>query len=769
MKAPTSIRALLFWFALAIASPFVIISAYILYTNYTAQESDIAQNALLNGVVLLAMIVIAAVLVRWYSNRIERPLNELLQVTNQVAKGDLSTRVNVQGPRELAQLASEFNAMVQELGQSDFALSTSQAKYRLLVDQVHAVIYQVELDGDHRLLFVNSGIQQLIGFSPSECMQQPGIWSERIYPADRERVQAAIARTRATNQPFESEYRVLTRDGQDIWVLEEGQVLAGFEGHARVLQGIIIDLTGQKHLEESLQYKAYLLNHVNDAIVATDEHRKITTWNAAAEKLYGWTAEEAIGRPANEILLSEMDQIQRHRINLMLEQTGESRVRLQQYRKSGEPLWVESTTMTLRNESGDISGYVSVNRDITEQKRAEQDLQHRTTQAEALAQTAARLNAKLDMDAVVQAVADETAQALKVPLTLVFLYDATKRIFQLAAQYGLSKPCADELKGKPFAYPDAVGGDLPPCSRNTIPIATWSNAGVNGMPHLTDILMVPLRQEDELLGLVCAAATEHPHPFSPEESQLLSGIASQAVLAVANARLFGQVRAGRQRMQVLSKRLVEMQETERQAIARELHDEIGQSLTGLGLVLEMTAHSTHNGASPTLTEAQTIVKQLMKQVRDLSLDLRPAMLDDLGLAPALNWQVQRFSSQTGISVDMKLNGLEGKRFPPTVETAAYRIVQEALTNVARHARVDHALVRVWTEENGVGLMVADEGVGFPAESLVGKNQSSGLIGMRERAMLLGGQFVLDSNIGEGTRVNARLPLEGFIERRDRKV
>lgn len=230
-------------------------------------------------------------------------------------------------------------------------------------------------------------------------------------------------------------------------------------------------------------------------------------------------------------------------------------------------------------------------------------------------------------------------------------------------------------------------------------------------------------------------------------------------------RLFEQVRAGRERLRALSHRLLQVQEAERRYIARELHDEIGQVLTGLKLTLDMaTQQCCTDAAKASLGKAQGLVNDLMTRVRSLSLGLRPAMLDDLGLLAALMWYVERYTAQTRVRVTFKQAGLEG-RFAPEIETAAYRIAQEALTNVARHAGVGEVTVRLWSDHGVLGVQIEDRGSGFALESAPAADSSGGLAGMRERAELLGGYLTVESTPGLGTTVTAELPVSQPIERR----
>jgi len=212
-----------------------------------------------------------------------------------------------------------------------------------------------------------------------------------------------------------------------------------------------------------------------------------------------------------------------------------------------------------------------------------------------------------------------------------------------------------------------------------------------------------------------------------------------------------------ERLQLLSRRLMEVQELERRNIALELHDEIGQLLTGLKLTLDVSSRVPAEDVSSSLEQARILVNELMARVRKLSLDLRPAMLDDFGLLPTLLWHIEHYTAQTQVTVSFKHSGLEKQRFRPEVETAAYRLVQEALTNVARHAQVGNATVRVWSDQRTLSIEVEDCGQGFDVD-LLSQRESSGLAGMRERTALLGGQLRIDSQIGEGTKLLAELSI-----------
>ncbi len=211
------------------------------------------------------------------------------------------------------------------------------------------------------------------------------------------------------------------------------------------------------------------------------------------------------------------------------------------------------------------------------------------------------------------------------------------------------------------------------------------------------------------------------------------------------------------RLRALSHRLLQVQEQERRHLACELHDEIGQFLTALRFELEKLTRAPGEEGRADLEEAQSLVRELTARVRDLSLRLRPTMLDDLGLQPALLWLFERYTAQTQVRVAFE-HGPLPTRLAADVETGAFRIVQEALTNVARHAKADEVVVRLWVDRDLVGVQIEDQGRGFNANNLEVGNASTGLSGMRERALLLGGRLEIETTPGVGTRVTAELPL-----------
>jgi len=228
----------------------------------------------------------------------------------------------------------------------------------------------------------------------------------------------------------------------------------------------------------------------------------------------------------------------------------------------------------------------------------------------------------------------------------------------------------------------------------------------------------------------------------------LKALSGPLATALENARLYSLLEEKERQRAELLKAWLRAQEEERARIARELHDEVGQALTGLILGLE----GLPGDAAQALKE---LARYTLAEVRRLALDLRPSVLDHLGLEAALVRYVREFADRTGIEVDLSFH--LRRPLSKELETVVYRVVQEALTNVARHSGSPRAAVGVLEAEGEVRVFVEDEGRGFDPKAVGPGHQ--GLLGMRERVELLGGRFFLESAPGEGTRVQVRLPLE----------
>ncbi len=241
----------------------------------------------------------------------------------------------------------------------------------------------------------------------------------------------------------------------------------------------------------------------------------------------------------------------------------------------------------------------------------------------------------------------------------------------------------------------------------------------------------------------------------------LTGIDAQAdqLASAFNMVLEALDEASRQR----ASQIINAQEQERQRIARELHDETSQVLTSLLISLAVLEESLESQeARERIADTRALAHSTLRAIRNLSIDLRPSALDDLGLLPALRWYVKEYQKKCSIEVEFHANGLK-ERLPAEMETALYRIVQECLTNTARHANARKVRINLKQTEDTIKATMVDDGKGFDYEALLknpGEGRGLGIAGMQERALLLNGTLKVDAVPGKGTRVEVNIPLPG---------
>ena len=292
------------------------------------------------------------------------------------------------------------------------------------------------------------------------------------------------------------------------------------------------------------------------------------------------------------------------------------------------------------------------------------------------------------------------------------------------------------------------------------PPRTLSVRDVRRLPSLwwrrslrTDLLALAL-----LGGVSTLAMALYTVTVSQPDGRVLVGITIAAVLGL----LAGGARATvEERRRLLSRRLLHVQELERRTIARELHDEVGQALTAIKINLQSIERSPKLGLDR-VQDSLAIVEALVARIRDLSLDLRPAMLDDWGLYAAVRWYAGRQAERAGITIRVRGN-VGDERLPSDVETTCFRVVQEAVTNALRHARATRLDIRLSRDPTHIGVEVVDDGAGFDvhdARHAANHGESLGLLGMEERVRLLGGEITLSSRPGAGTTITVSLPTDG---------
>jgi PAS domain S-box-containing protein len=471
-------------------------------------------------------------------------------------------------------------------------------------------------------------------------------------------------------------------------------------------------------LSRSQAQLASVIESAMDAIITVDDDQRITIWNASAEHMFGCPASAARGQLLDHFIPSRYREIHHEHIRAFRQTGATSRAMgalqpLMGLRADGEEFPIEASISQVA--IGGRQLYTVILRDITARVRAETSL--RTSE-------------------------ERFAKAFQIgPVAMAICTLVGDRILDVNHSFlRLFGYTRDTLLGQ-----------------TTTMLGLWVNP--DDRARLVELLQQQGAVHDMELAIRTAEGAIRDVLLSADTLQLGGELCVITSLYDISERKHGEqeLRATSQQLQDLSRRLVALQEAERRHLARELHDEIGQMLTGLNLLLETGSAFSHMALVARLREALVVVTDITARVRTLSLDLRPSMLDDLGLLPALLWHFERYTAQTQVRVAFKHRGLD-QSLDPLLAIAVYRVVQEALTNVARHAHVGEVVVAVWITGRQVVVSIEDQGHGFDLEAALAARRSSGLAGMQERVALLGGRMMIDSAPGQGTRVLAELPL-----------
>jgi signal transduction histidine kinase len=391
-------------------------------------------------------------------------------------------------------------------------------------------------------------------------------------------------------------------------------------------------------------------------------------------------------------------------------------------------------------------------------------MRRRNRELAALNAVATSTSAPLDLDQVLERALTQSLAALELNTGWVFLNNGA--VPRLATSIGLPSPrTRDALVG---GFPNCACGQVlhdgkPMMIRDLGErCAAYGSTGADGKPlrcHVT----VPVMAKGKILGVLSVASTD-PAQIGEEEMLLLEAVGRQMGVALENTRLWQELETKEKiRAETLAK-AIQAQEAERKRIARELHDQTGQSLNTLVFGLktaEAVLEADVEKARQVITHLKGAAADAVRELQSTIYDLRPSVLDDLGLIPALRWFAESRVQAAGIEVTLEIYG-PARRLFSDVETALFRIAQEALTNILKHAYARRVQIVLRFEPQRVGLEISDDGIGFdPAQVFDARDDSGrglGLLGMRERAELLGGMLTIESKRATGTRVQVEIPL-----------
>lgn len=390
-----------------------------------------------------------------------------------------------------------------------------------------------------------------------------------------------------------------------------------------------------------------------------------------------------------------------------------------------------------------------------ERKLAHEAEQRARSTADALREATVALTRSLDRETVLATLLDHLRRLVLFDRASVMLLEEASRVSVRAVFDG-----GRVVPLPPAERPEFLASDHPVVHRilttgtavlipDTGALPDWSSP--DGRSGESSWLGVPLFARGAVAGLFSLSKQEVRY-FNDEHVRVAEALSSQASVAVENAILFEQMQAATERMQTLSRRLVEVQENERRTVARELHDEAAQALVSLRYGLQLLERETGgDGVAARVAELKQTTDAVIDSLHRLAGALRPASLDHVGLEAALRQHLRSVEAKWGLTVRFKARGLKGERLPAAVETALYRVVQEAVTNVVRHASATRVDVLVERRDGRVVAMVEDDGNGFAPGTDMGA-ECLGLVGMRERAEALGGTLTLESAPGEGTTI-----------------
>jgi PAS domain S-box-containing protein len=547
--------------------------------------------------------------------------------------------------------------------------------------------------------------------------------------------------------------------------------------------------TSEKYLRV-LGEQAHLLDLLHDAFILRDRQGVIIFWNMGAEQLFGWASNEALGKHADTLLHTQFP-LPWEAIEAEVLRAGSWEGELIQTRRDGTPLVVTSRWAAWQDH--DTSPVmVEISTDITERKQVERS---QRLLADAGPVLAASLDATSRLANIAQVVVPLLADWCVVHIT-----EAGQPIQPVAVAHADPQKLAqanDLLRwhpphpdvppgaahvlrtGQPEFYAEASEELLAAIARDAEQIEVVRSLGIKSA------MIVPLVTRGHTLGTITlVVSADSGRQFTGVDLALAEELARRAALAVDNARLYAeaqqlnaeleervalrtaelqaaiaQLENSRAQLLLLAQHEQTRREEDRARLAREVHDELGQALTGLKMDLAWLQKHTSARQKDLLQkfrDMSDLVDTTIQGVRRIAAELRPGMLDDLGLVPAMEWQLQEFQKRSGIRCRFT-SSLEEVGLDAEGTTVLFRILQEALTNVARHASASRVDVTLDEQQEYVSLRIEDNGRGI-TESEVHGSKSFGLLGMRERVLLRAGEFAIQGTPGQGTTMVIKLPL-----------
>jgi PAS domain S-box-containing protein len=419
---------------------------------------------------------------------------------------------------------------------------------------------------------------------------------------------------------------------------------------------------------------------------------------------------------------------------------------------NGKGKHFEVTISPLYDGKGNIIQIIEMSRDVTESKELEKRILEANRHLLAMNVIATTASQSLSLDVILNGVLDKVLELMEAEVGGILLMDERSPSPSYSVLRGLSEQSAQWITSLELARKATVRGET----------LVADGTATQSPDSLKALISVPLKSKERVVG-VLNIASHTPRAFSQQEVQLLTSLGHQLGIAVDNAQLYQELQSKEQMREHLLRRIISAQEDERQRVARELHDVTSQALATLGVGLEVITAAPQSDVKERETQMDGIKSLLAatsKDVHRLIYDLRPSLLDDLGLSAALRSCAHNSLDAAGVEVYVEAAGQE-KRSPPEVEIALFRIVQEAIANIARHAHAESVYISLEFKEKSISVQIEDDGIGFDYShgfTAGAGGKGVGLLGMKERAELLGGTLIIDTRPGGGTRISVEVPV-----------
>jgi signal transduction histidine kinase len=385
-----------------------------------------------------------------------------------------------------------------------------------------------------------------------------------------------------------------------------------------------------------------------------------------------------------------------------------------------------------------------------------------------LSRVSAAISSLTELEAILRVGLDSVLSIMNGVVGGIMLIDEETKTLSYRIYHGLSDKYAAEMR---LPFGEGIAGKVVQSGRPTLleDISLDPNAArldLISTEGLKAFISVPLRAREQVLG-VMNVASQIPRHFIKEDLYFLGSVGDQLGIAIEHAKLYEQLKRGRERYRQLTHRVLLVQEEERKRIARELHDESSQALTGLALNLQVLIETAETAGvrdiefKARLKKAHSLAVQIGAEVSRVIADLRPSLLDTLGLIPAIRQHAESNLTPLGINVSFEFDKIEGSVFSDEVEVGLFRWAQGAIGNIVRHSRARNVSVSLKLEGQELVLCIRDDGQGFNVSPLTGVEESgrgAGLFSMKERIRLLGGSCMVQSQPKQGTIVTARVPM-----------